>query len=255
MRCFLLVSAVSEKAEQVDEEVDEVEIEAQRSHQCHFLCRFSSVGSHQQHLLNLLRVVGRQANEDEYGDDAQDVVEAGALDEDVGNAGDDDSDESHQQDAAHLREVYLGGAAYQRHQTEGAGGDEEHLGNGCLCVDDEDGGECGSVEDAIDDEHHRGGGQRHLVDACRQPDDESQFCYAHDDDDGRIAIDGLQQCRRVSYAIGADAGDDECHGHPGVHFSHQYGHGGALFQFDFLVVGTTEGGVIPIVVVHKDKFF
>lgn len=50
----ILVSVAAEDAEQIEEEVDEVEIQSERTKKGQLLCTFAHVGLHQEHLLNFL---------------------------------------------------------------------------------------------------------------------------------------------------------------------------------------------------------
>lgn len=75
----LLVLIVSEDTEQIKEEVDEVEVEAQRTKQSELLHVLACIGCLHTHLLDLLRVVSGESDEDEYTYVAQDIVEACAA--------------------------------------------------------------------------------------------------------------------------------------------------------------------------------
>ena len=49
-----LVSVAAEDTEQIEEEVDKVEIQSERTKKGQFLCPFAHVGLHQEHLLDFL---------------------------------------------------------------------------------------------------------------------------------------------------------------------------------------------------------
>lgn len=93
----LLVLIVSEDTEQIKEEVDEVEVEAQRTKQSEFLHVLACIGCLHTHLLDLLRVVSGESDEDEYTYVAQDIVEACAAHEHVDNSSYDKTYQSHEQ--------------------------------------------------------------------------------------------------------------------------------------------------------------
>ena len=81
------------------------------------------------HLLDLLRVVGGEAGEDQHADDRDREAERRRAEEDVDDRGDDDADQAHEQERAHAGQVALGRVAPEAHRAEGRGGDEEHLGD------------------------------------------------------------------------------------------------------------------------------
>ncbi len=61
-----LIPVVSHDPEQVDKQVDEVEIQAQGSHQGHLLGCLTRVFRHGEHLLDLLGVPSGETYEDEH---------------------------------------------------------------------------------------------------------------------------------------------------------------------------------------------
>ena len=125
-----LLPVPSEYAEQVEEEVDEIEIEGERAHQGYFLRAFAHVVGLYEHVLYLLRVIRREACEDEHAYVTNDKAEPSALyQERVYQRGDDESDEGHEEYAAQRRQVFLGEQADERHGGERSGGDEKHRGD------------------------------------------------------------------------------------------------------------------------------
>ena len=74
-----LVTVVAEYAQQVEEEVDEVEIKTQGSNQRELLCALACVGGCLAHLLDLLGVVSGETYEYEHANVAQDEVEPTAC--------------------------------------------------------------------------------------------------------------------------------------------------------------------------------
>ena len=81
-----LLSA-AKNAQQIEEEVDEVEIERKCTKQCILLHRLSRIGCLETHLLDLLRVVGGESDKDQHTDIAGN--DADARDEDGHDAGND----------------------------------------------------------------------------------------------------------------------------------------------------------------------
>lgn len=123
----LLVLIVSEDTEQIKEEVDEVEVEAQRTKQSEFLHMLACIGCLHTHLLDLLCVVSGESDEDEHTYVAQDIVEACAAHEHVDNSSDDKTYQSHEQQLAERRKVGLRCVAHECHNAKCTGGDEECL--------------------------------------------------------------------------------------------------------------------------------
>ena len=85
----------------MNEEVDKVEIQTQRSQEGNLLSTFACIGCIFQHQSDFLGVPCCQSDKQEYADNADDEVEHGTLYKDVHDAGNDDADECHHHDAAH----------------------------------------------------------------------------------------------------------------------------------------------------------
>ena len=98
---LFLVSIVAEDAEQIEEEVDEVEIQRQGSEEGKLLSALAHVILSLEHLFNLLAIPGSQTDEDSHTDIAQDVIETRALQEHVYHGSDNQSDQSHEEYLAH----------------------------------------------------------------------------------------------------------------------------------------------------------
>ena len=62
-RRSLLVVVSSEDAQQIEEQVYEIEIQREGTHERELLCLFAAVGTHGKHVLDLLCVVGGQTDE------------------------------------------------------------------------------------------------------------------------------------------------------------------------------------------------
>ena len=121
-----LISAVSEDSKQIEEEVDEVQIEAQGSYQCYLLCRLVSLFGVREHFFDLLCVVGCQSNEDQNASVAHNHGEHAAADENVDHGRDNDSDERHEQNLSPTGQVTLREVAVKGHGCECSCRDEEH---------------------------------------------------------------------------------------------------------------------------------
>lgn len=172
--CGLMVSvAVSEDAQQVHEHIDKVKIEAQGAEggqtaygaRWCFLC----------HALDLLGVPCGEAYEDEYAAEGDGPFKAGTLQKDVDDAGDDEADESHEQERAYAAEVSAGEVAVDAHGAEGAGGDEECLGDGHAGVYDEYGCKHHAVDHGKEEEQNGGRGGAELIDAGADADDQAEL--------------------------------------------------------------------------------
>lgn len=126
--CCLL--SLSEDAEEVDKQVDEVKVEGESTQEGYFLSSFSCIGSLHKHLFDLLGVISGETYEDKYTDIANHQVETSALDEEhVDQCGNDDADKCHQQILTHGRQVGLGGITDDSHCRKGSCRDEEHSSN------------------------------------------------------------------------------------------------------------------------------
>ena len=90
-------AAAAEEAEQVDEQVDEVKVEAQSAHRG-YLAHHRGVGLGT-HALDGLGIPSSEANEDEHTDNADNQVKHRTLEkDDIDQHTRDESDECHDQD-------------------------------------------------------------------------------------------------------------------------------------------------------------
>ena len=121
--------ARAEQPQQHQEQVDEVQIKRQRAHD-RLLGGGIGAVDFGVHVLDLLRVVGGQADEHQDPDHRNHEMHDRALQEHVDDAGDDDADQAHEHERAQSGEVALGGVAVQAHAGKRARGDEEHAGDG-----------------------------------------------------------------------------------------------------------------------------
>src|ERR1700751_5718101 len=110
-------AAVAEQAQQHEEQVDEVEVETQRAHH-RLAAGDATVVVDVVHLLDALRVVGGQADEDQHADHRDEPVEPARLQEDVDEAGDHKTDQAHEQKRAEAGQVTLRRVAVEAHRAE-----------------------------------------------------------------------------------------------------------------------------------------
>src|ERR1044071_5953445 len=103
---YLRLAAVADKAQQEQEQVDEVEIEREGAH--HRLAAGDrAVVADIVHLLDALSIPGGQPGEDQHADRRDGEVEPGGLEEDVDDHGQDQPEQAHPQERADRREIAL----------------------------------------------------------------------------------------------------------------------------------------------------
>ena len=120
--------AVAEEAEEVDEEVDEIEVEGEGAEGGKASVGHTGIGLG--HLTYLLGVPGGEADEEHYTDDAHDPVEGGAMGEDVDYQQYQQSEEAHVEDRTHACQGAVGEITVDAHGAEHSGGDHKGLGYG-----------------------------------------------------------------------------------------------------------------------------
>ena len=99
----ILFAAWAEEAEQVEEQVDEIKIEAQSADCGDFACVGTAVVG--KHCLDFLGVPCCQPDENGYAGKADYPVHRAACNEDVDNCADDKSEQSHHHQRAEARKV------------------------------------------------------------------------------------------------------------------------------------------------------
>ena len=118
--------ALSHKAEKIEEEVDEVQIELKRRIDGSFLGQLSIMAESVVIGLDLLGVIGGEAQEDGDADEAVDPFQAGEEGEEKGEqAKEDQEDETTRQDGAQPGEITLCEVTVQSQRPEVEGGDGE----------------------------------------------------------------------------------------------------------------------------------
>ena len=211
----------AEDAEEIDEEVDEVEVKGEGSEESKLLSALACIGSLEEHLLDLLGIPRSKSNEDEYSDIAQNKGKATTLDKEVDDGGNDESDEGHEENFTHRREVGLGGVAHDSHCRKRTCSDEEHRSNGRRRIGQEDVRQQGTIDDRIEDKHQRGSGQRQLINGGADTENECKLADNETPEEDLVGVDGLEDARAVGNGIGRKAGNGECESHPHIHFTHQ----------------------------------
>ena len=130
------LSAAAQQAEDVEEEVDEVEIKDKTTHQRDFHGRFFVCLVKLMHqAFDFLGVISREPCEDEHTSNADEEIESGTSEEHVHHKGNDESDDCHREDAAYHGEVFLDEKSYNGHRAKCACRDEKGVDNFGLRVD------------------------------------------------------------------------------------------------------------------------
>ena len=133
---YALVAAGAEEAEEIDEEVDEVEVERKGADCCDFVDFFE--GGHFSYMLDSLGVPGGDADENQHTDAGDNPFEGGAFHKEVDDDADDESEEGHIEECSHLGEVAVGEVAIHAHRSIHTGCDKESFENRSLGVNGED---------------------------------------------------------------------------------------------------------------------
>ncbi len=136
--CLLSLFAIAEQAQQHQEQVDEIEVEAKGAHKRLFAHDFAAI-AFKIHFLDLLGVIGCEADKDQNADCRDRKFEHGRCQENIDDSGNDQTDEAHHQEGTHAGKIALGGVAIKAHGAKCCGGDEEHTRNGSAGIDHENG--------------------------------------------------------------------------------------------------------------------
>src|SRR5512141_2659974 len=121
----MALPAVSEEPEHHQEEVDEVEIEGERPGDRAAPAFLGAPLHRERHHLELARVVGREADEDDDAHAAHDETEHVGPQEDVDHGRDDHPDETHEGEGAEAVESPVRGEAVHAHRGERPRRDEK----------------------------------------------------------------------------------------------------------------------------------
>ena len=125
----LLSRCAGRRGKQRLEHVDEVQIERQRAEDALLLRDLVAVAL-EIHVLDVLRVPGGEAGEDQNGQDRQGELQAARLQEQVDQARDHQTPHAHHEERAECRQVALRHIAVEAQAAEGRRRDEEYAGDG-----------------------------------------------------------------------------------------------------------------------------
>ena len=203
--------------DEIDEEVDEVEVQLERTDDAQArhgggVQTIRVVGE----LADFLRVIGGEGHEDGDAGVADERIQAAVAHEDVHQRGDDQANQRHEGDAPNHREIALGHRAEDGHRGEGAGGREERRLNRPDGIDQQQNGERDAVERRIHHEEHRGHGGRDFVDGEREREDQHELGDRADNQRAGSELEGAGG-DGIRHHPGNHAGDGQACGHPAIH--------------------------------------
>ncbi len=154
-RVVVGLAAATEEAQQVEEQVDEVQVQCQCTYDADFheeaaiVLNFGIGGK----ALDLLGIIGSEYGEEDDAAHADEEIKTAATQEHIDQTGYKQADETHVQVGTIFREVKLGGVAEYGHGCEGACCREEGKLDGTDRVDRENDGQGYAVQDGIGEEH------------------------------------------------------------------------------------------------------
>ena len=209
--------AAAHEAQQEQEHVDEVEIQAQRAHD-HGLAREFGTAQVLIFALEALRVIGGQAGEDQHAQEADGQRQRARLQEDVDHAGDDQADHAHDQESPHALQVLLGGVAEQAQAREGACRCEEGRSDALARIDEENRRQRQTHDRGESPEHDLQRTAAELVDAEAHGEDESEWRQRHQPHQRTAGECERQSATRGKH--GNKAGEQNARGHVIVNLEH-----------------------------------
>ena len=198
--------AVAEEAEQVEEQVDEIEVERQRAYGGE-LAGLRAVG-HGGHLLDFLRVPCGEADEYHHACEADNPLHRRAFHENVDNGADNEAYQCHEQECANARQVALGHVAVNRHGAEHGSGDDKCGEYRTCCVCGKDCRQHHAVEYGVDVENERGNRRAELVQRPGEDKHENHFGYDQPEVEARIAHQREEHCRNIHADVGCNCRDN-----------------------------------------------
>ena len=166
---------LSEDPEHVDEEIDEVEVEVERTQERYLLGSLAHIGSLQESPLDPLHIPSRQSAEEDHAQATNDEVEHRAAKEHIDQSGNDQADKRHDQETTYRGQVLLGRIANQGHGAKHTCRDKEGQGYGSRSIDGEEDAHRHTIEDGEGDEAHGSRSDRDTAEAGRQPDNQSDL--------------------------------------------------------------------------------
>ena len=216
---YRIVSAPAAKQAQHEEEhVDEIKVESECAEDA-ILGGAIALGVHLSgHAGDALRVEGGEAGEDQHARDTDDEIKRSAGEEDVNDHGDQQSNDAHHQEGAHLGEVNFGGVTDDGHGSEQCGGRDERQEYRSEAEGQQDDGKCESVQGSIDKEEHGGRAGGDLIEAPADAHHQSDLGdHCHDQYD---RVEGEIDQRGADRDVRKAGGDQHTQDHPSIDSAH-----------------------------------
>ena len=234
LHAFLILFPVSEEAEEVNENVNEIQVQGEGAHDGHLLSLVGGpgmVGKGQP--FNGLGVINGEACENQDAGVGNEHLQQGAVEEETYHRSQDDAEKAHEAHISHFGKVRLGYIAVHRHDTEGAGGHEEYAANGGQGIGEEYRRQGNAVQHGIHQEHDRRRFQGHFPHGRRQTPYQGKGGKHQYQGAGAAPHEKPPKQGVIRYEPGAKPRHHQGNGHPGIHIFHQTGHidGNTFFPF------------------------
>ena len=185
-----LLAATTKDAQQVEEEVDEVQEEPEGADERDLASSLlvALLGDGGGIARDPLGVIGDEASEDDHAEVGQAPVEPvlAGQEDDVHQRANDEADQRHEQDRAELREVYLGREADDRHDAEHRGGGHKGGRDGWKRVGYQHGRDHEAEERGEEEVHQRADGQTRPLDDWIEGESDNKVEYDRADVDPGI---------------------------------------------------------------------
>ena len=217
----LVLVSVTEETEQVEEKVDEIQVQREAAEQRDAeSCVAVGIAHLNQHVFDLLGVVGRQSGEDNHAGVVANRHQGVVLEENIDQRGDDQSDECHIKDAADHRQIALDEQTDESHRAEHAGGDEERLRNRTDLEHQKDGREEDAVQQGVDREENTGRGDRKAHDARRNEPHDAQFSTDESPEEEFVGENGVDDFGLRGDCHGGKSRNGQRQRHPQINILH-----------------------------------
>ncbi|PRD40051.1 UNVERIFIED_CONTAM: rpmG [Trichonephila clavipes] len=201
--------AVARELQQEHEQVDEVEVEVQRPHDRR-LCQpllIAILGVLDVGVLDVLRVVCRQAREDQHTDHRDGELQRIRAHEHVDDHRDEQANQTHHQEGAHAAQVTFGDIAIEAEARKGDCRDQEGGGDRGAREHEENRAEREAHRHGVDIEEQLCGGGRQAVDQRAKGENHHQRQEHHHPFQRRR----IQQCAEIGQILAsADLRDARC---------------------------------------------
>lgn len=246
------VAGGAEEAEEVDEEVDEVEVEGEGAPCGDVLRGDAGVGGCE--LLDFLGIPCGEADEDEHTGAGDNPVKGGVGPEDVDNNHDEQAEKRHVEERTDLGEVACGEISVDAHGPEGAGADKECLEKGGEREFQAENRQRKAVDYRKEIKQSCGHGRSELVEACRNDEHKHKFQDCQTPVDHAVAVDiegqvGFEESHAHRYRCRYQQGEKHLH----IHVFHHLRHAGVEAHFLLRLLPVVLGAVAGlIIVVHND---